>query len=296
MVIAQEKIIDIINRRRTVSFEFFPPRTEDGIPGVFRSIERLKQYSPDFISVTYGAGGSTRSFTERIVEHAKGENDLVVMAHLTCVGQTKEQVNAVLERYDDAGIQNVMALRGDPPQEEIEFIPEEDRFAHATDLIDHAKAKFDFGIAGACYPEAHTESLNIAQDIEYAKMKIDLGADFLITQLFYDNDDFYRFVDSARAAGINVPIVPGIMPVLNASQIRRITSLCGSKIPPELNNKLEQHKDDDKAVREIGVEHAIEQVRDLWDNDVAGVHFYVLNRSYSISKILKNLGLAERVG
>ena len=296
MVIAQEKIIDIINRRRTVSFEFFPPRTEEGIPGVFRSIDRLKKFSPDFISVTYGAGGSTRSYTERIVLHAKEENDLVVMAHLTCVGQTREQVNAVLERYENAGIQNVIALRGDPPQGETVFVPEEDGFAHATDLIAHTKANFDFGIAGACYPEAHTESPNIAQDIEYAKMKVDLGADFLITQLFYDNHDFYRFIDSARAAGIMVPILPGILPVLSASQIRRITSLCGAKIPPELDRKLDQYADDDKAVREIGIEYAAEQVRDLWANDVAGVHFYVLNRSYSVSKILTNLGLAERVG
>ncbi len=285
------KIKDILQEKRTVSCEFFPPREEDGIPAVFRAIDRVSAFNPDFISVTYGAGGSTRAFTERITTQVKQDTDLEVMAHLTCVAQTKDEVQGVLERLDDAGIENVIALRGDPPRGEAAFVPVEGGFHHATELIEHIRAHFGFGLAAACYPEGHTESPDLDWDIRYAREKVDRGADFLISQLFYDNRYFFDFLERAEQAGINVPIIPGVLPILNTAQIRRFTSLCGATIPAELDRQLEQYADDDNTVRELGIEYATNQVRELWDEGVPGVHFYVLNRSYSVSRILSNLNL-----
>ena len=285
------KIREILQEKRTVSCEFFPPREEDGIPAVFRAIDRVGAFNPDFISVTYGAGGSTRSFTERITMQVKHETDLEVMAHLTCVAQTREEVHNVLERLDEAGVENVIALRGDPPRGQENFVPAEGGFGHATELIDHIRANFDFGLAAACYPEGHTESPDLDSDIRYAREKVDRGADFLITQLFYDNKYFFEFMERAHSAGIDVPIIPGILPILNTAQIRRFTSLCGATIPPDLDTKLEEYAEDDNAVRELGVEYASRQVEELWENGVPGIHFYVLNRSYSVSRILANLEL-----
>jgi methylenetetrahydrofolate reductase (NADPH) len=289
-------IREILKSKRTISCEFFPPREAEGIPNVLRAIERVSQFSPDFVSVTYGAGGTTRAFTEEITMHVKRETDLEVMAHLTCVAQSKEEIHGVLQRLDQACVDNVIALRGDPPQGQKDFVPVEGGFQHSTDLIQHIKDNFQFGIAAACYPEGHTESPDLETDISYAKLKVELGADFLITQLFYDNNDFYDFMDRAEQCGINVPIVPGVLPILSTPQIRRFTSLCGAKIPPELDKQLEKYAEDDASVRELGIEHASRQVRDLWDHGVPGVHFYVLNRSYSVAKILSNLGLAQRAG
>lgn len=285
------KIKEILQQKRTVSCEFFPPREEDGIPAVLRAIERVRVYNPDFISVTYGAGGSTRAFTERITMQVKQETDLEVMAHLTCVAQTREEVNSVLERLDEAGVENVIALRGDPPKGQENFVPEDGGFSHATELIDHIRSNFDFGLAAACYPEGHTESPDLDFDISYARDKVDRGADFLITQLFYDNRYFFEFMERAQRAGIDVPVIPGVLPILNTAQIRRFTSLCGASIPPELDSKLELYAEDDNAVRELGVEYATRQVEELWENGVPGIHFYVLNRSYSVSRILANLNL-----
>ena len=285
------KIREILQQKRTVSCEFFPPREEDGIPAVFRAIDRVGAFNPDFISVTYGAGGSTRAFTERITMQVKQETDLEVMAHLTCVAQTREEVHDVLERLDEAGVENVIALRGDPPRGQENFVVAEGGFGHATELIDHIRANFDFGLAAACYPEGHTESPDLDSDIRYAKEKVEKGADFLITQLFYDNRYFFEFMERAHSAGIDVPIIPGVLPILNTAQIRRFTSLCGATIPPDLDSKLDQYAEDDNAVRELGVEYASRQVEELWENGVPGVHFYVLNRSYSVSRILANLNL-----
>jgi methylenetetrahydrofolate reductase (NADPH) len=285
------KIREILQEKRTVSCEFFPPREEDGIPGVFRAIDRVGAFNPDFVSVTYGAGGSTRSFTERITMQVKQETDLEVMAHLTCVAQTREEVHEVLDRLDEAGVDNVIALRGDPPRGQENFVPAEGGFQYATELIDHIRANFEFGLAAACYPEGHTESPDLDSDIRYAKEKVEKGADFLITQLFYDNKYFFEFMDRAHRAGIDVPIIPGVLPILNTAQIRRFTSLCGATIPSELNSKLDEYAEDDNAVRELGVEYASRQVEELWENGVPGIHFYVLNRSYSVSRILANLNL-----
>lgn len=285
------KISDILSERRSVSFEFYPPKEATGIPSVFRAIDRLKPYRPDFISVTYGAGGSTRAFTEEIAVGANEDPDLVVMAHITCSSQTKEDVHSVLKRLDAVGIENVIALRGDPPRDQPRFVPAVDGFAHATDLIQHIREGFDFGIAAACYPEGHPESPDLDSDLEYVKMKVDLGAELLITQLFYDNSDFYSFMEKVEKVNIRVPVVAGVLPVISASQARRFTAACGASIPPRLSDLLDRFADDDGAMRQAGVEYATEQVRDLWDNGVAGVHFYALNRSYSISGILNNLGI-----
>ena len=281
----------MLREERTISFEFFPPRAAEGIPGVLDTVGELAAYCPSFISVTYGAGGSTRDFTERITVQAKQSGGVEVMAHLTCVGQTVDELDGVLGRLESAGIENVIALRGDPPRGEEQFTVTEGGFRHASDLVRHIRANYGFGIAAACYPEGHTEAESLERDLEYARLKVDSGADFLITQLFYDNNDYFAFADRAAAAGISVPVVPGVLPVLSAPQIRRFTALCGSKIPPKLDAELERLAGDDEAVRELGVEYAARQVEELWAAGVPGVHFYVLNRSYSVSKILDYLAL-----
>jgi len=285
----------MLQEGRTISFEFFPPRNADGIPGVLDTVNELTAYCPDFISVTYGAGGSTRHFTEEITVSAKQSAGVEVMAHLTCAGQTVQELDDVLQRLDDAGIENVIALRGDPPRGEQQFTVTEGGFSHASDLVTHIRSNYDFGIAAACYPEGHTEAESLERDLEYAKLKVDKGADFLITQLFFDNADYFAFADRAVASGIDVPVIPGILPVLSAPQIRRFTALCGSKIPTDLDAELDRLADDDDAVRDLGVEYAARQVEELWNAGVPGVHFYVLNRSYSVSKILDRLGIPGHI-
>ena len=289
------KIKDILKSKRTISCEFFPPRDSEGIPAVLRTAGRIRSYNPDFVSVTYGAGGSTRAFTEEITSSLKRDTDLEVMAHLTCVAQTKEEVHTALVRLDELGIENVIALRGDPPAGQANFVPPEGGFQHATELLRHIRDNFEFGLAAACYPEGHVESSDLITDMNYVKMKVENGADFLVTQLFYNNQDFFRLMERAETLGIDVPIIAGILPILNTNQIRRFTSLCGSKIPDELDIQLERYVDDDDAVRELGIEYATRQVQELWDQGIAGVHFYVLNRNYSVSKILDNLKLPGHI-
>ena len=284
-------IIDILQTTRTISYEFYPPREVDGIPAVFRAMERLAPYNPDFISVTYGAGGTTRSFTEEIAIQAQQETDCTVMAHITCAGQSQEQLDGVLGRLQDAGIENLIALRGDAPPGESDFVAAKGGFAHATDLMKHVSTEFNFCLAGACYPEGHVSSPDLVTDMEHTKWKAEAGAKFLITQLFYENEDFHDFVKRARGAGIDVPIIAGVLPVLSTAQIRRFTQLCGAKIPPKLEAILQKYSEDDNSMREAGIEYATEQVQDLWKQGVQGIHFYALNRSYSISKILDNLNL-----
>ena len=286
----------MLRKGRTISFEFFPPRAAEGIPGVLDTVSELTAaYSPDFISVTYGAGGSTRHFTEEITVKAKESSGVEVMAHLTCAGQTVDELDEVLQMLDGAGIENVIALRGDPPRGENEFTVTEGGFSHASELVSHIKANYEFGIAAACYPEGHTEAASLEQDLEYAKLKVDSGAEFLITQLFFDNNDYFAFAERAAAGGIGVPVIPGLLPVLSGPQIRRFTSLCGSKIPEDLDAELNRLGDDDDSVRELGIDYAARQVEGLLAAGVPGVHFYVLNRSYSVSRILDRLGIAGHV-
>ena len=255
---------------RTISFEFFPPRTEQGEETLFRSIERLKVFQPNYVSVTYGAGGSTRDKTLDIVDRIKRETDLEVMAHLTCVGQTKEQVHDVLLGLEEMGIDNVLALRGDPPRGQEKFIPPEGGFEYTSELITHIRQNFAFCIGGAGFPEGHLDSPDLRTDTAYLKMKVESGAEFIVTQLFFDNEDFFAFMDRIERADIRVPIIAGILPILSTGQIRRFTALCGAKIPPELDTQLERFADDDEAVREIGLELATKQVEELWRRGCGG--------------------------
>ena len=286
----QTKIIDLMGSRPTLSFEFFPSKEQEGIPSVLRTVEKLKEFCPDFVSVTYGAGGSKQSLSEQIAIRIKEQTDLVVMAHLTCVSQTKADVHNVLTRLAHSGIQNIIALRGDPPLGRKEFIANKDGFSHATELIDHIRTNFEFGIAAACYPEGHSESSNLELDLEYTKRKVDAGAQFLVTQLFFDNTYFLNFLNRARQAGINVPILAGVLPILRIQQIRRFTAFCGATIPDSLDQQLNTLSYDDDAVRELGIEQSTSQIMDLIEKGVDGIHFYALNRSYSISRILSNIG------
>ena len=290
------KISQILKSERSISFEFFPPRTERGSRSFFRALDRLSVFRPSFVSVTYGAGGSTKEVTEEMVVRVLRDTPLLPMAHLTCSAQTRCEVDQVLRRLESAGIENVLALRGDPPKGSDRFEPAADGFAHSTELIRHIRANYDLGIGAACYPETHPEAASPGADLEFAKMKIELGAEFLVSQLFFDNADFFDFLDRARQAGLEVPIVAGIMPILSASQIRRMTALCGAGIPPALDRKLSKHDGDDDAVRELGIEHATRQVRELWDNGADGVHFYALNRARSVSQVLRDLQLPGHTG
>ena len=275
--------------KRTISLEFFPPKTERGEESLFKAIDRLKVFRPNYVSVTYGAGGSTRDKTLDIIKRIIRETDLEVMAHLTCVAQTKEQVNGVLVQLEEMGIENVLALRGDPPRGQEKFEPEEGGYEYVSELITQIRDNFDFGIGAAGFPEGHLDSPDLATDTAYLKKKVDTGAEFIITQLFFDNTDFYEFMKRVESAGIRVPVVAGILPILGTGQIRRFTALCGAKIPPALDAQLERFADDDNAVREIGIEHATRQVEELWQCGVAGIHFYTLNRSYSVSSSVSAL-------
>ena len=289
------KITEIFaSGRRTVSFEFFPPNTEQGVETLFRNIDTLQSCKPDFVSVTYGAGGGTRDTTIGIVRHIKEETDLEVICHVTCAAQTKEEVQTALALLGPANIENVLGLRGDPPRGETKFVPVDGGYQYAAELIDHIRKNHDFSIGAACFPEGHLESPDLESDMAFLKQKVDAGAQFLITQLFFDNTDYYRFMERVAQWEIDVPIVAGILPILNTSQIRRFTALCGAKIPQHLDEKLEKFAEDDNAVREIGVEYASRQVEDLWRNGVAGIHLYTLNRSYSTSKVLENLNLVRQ--
>ena len=288
------KIRDILNAgKRSISFEFFPPKTDQGVESLFKALNRLKAYQPSYASVTYGAGGSTRDNTVDIVIRIKRETGVEAMSHLTCVAQNREDVHDVLCRLDEAGIDNILALRGDPPRGEERYVPEENGFRYASDLIAYIHENFGFGIAGACFPEGHLDSVDLKTDMDSLKCKVDAGADFLVTQLFYDNTDFFHFMERVESYGIQAPVLVGVLPILSTPQIRRFAALCGAKIPPHLDDQLEKYAEDDEAVREIGIDHATRQVEELWRNGVAGIHFYTLNRSYSVSKILNSLQLVR---
>ena len=278
--------------KRSISFEFFPPKTDDGVTSLFKTIHELKVHQPDYVSVTYGAGGSTRARTMELVCRIKEETGLETMSHVTCVAQTKEDVHGILARLEEAGIDNILALGGDPPRGDPQ-VEVDGGFRHAYQLMTHIRKNFDFGVAGSSFPEGHPDSKDLDTDMDYHKKKVESGADFLITQLFFDNRDFFDFMDRVAKAGIDVPILPGILPILSTPQIRRFAALCRAKIPPALDDKLERYAEDDDTVREIGIEHSTTQIEDLWRNGVPGIHLYTLNKSYSTSKILDNLSLSR---
>ncbi len=275
-----------------VSFEFFPPKTDSGQQTLFDSIEALQPCRPSFVSVTYGAGGSTRSRTLEVVTRIKRELGIEALAHLTCVGATQKELRATLKRLDEAGITNLLALRGDAPADQDSFVQTEGGFAHADELVAFIRAEgFDFCIGAACYPEGHPETPNLQEDLDHLKRKVDRGVDFLITQLFFDNQDYLAFVRRARSAGIDVPIVPGLMPVTNVSQTERFTKMCGARIPQELYRRLRIVARDPAAVVAAGVYWTTEQAKELLQAGAPGLHFYTLNKSSATLAVHAALGL-----
>lgn len=268
------------------SFEFFPPKDSEGFASLFETIARLKVSDPGFVSVTYGAGGSTRSKTVDLVGNIKNFIGLESMAHLTCVGHDQQEIRSVLESLQSRNIDNILALRGDPPQGEEKFLKTEGGFEYGNELVAFIKKNFSFCVGAACYPEGHVECKDLDKDIENLKKKVDSGADFLVTQLFFDNKHYFDFMDRAAKANINIPVIPGIMPVLNLKQIKRFTKMCGATLSPGLINKFSGIEDDSEKVRQIGIAHAIEQCRELLENKAPGIHFYTLNRSKATLTIL----------
>ena len=282
------KVAELYGRGRPVfSFEFFPPKSDDAARRMLRTAADLREmHSPDFVSVTYGAGGSTRGRTVELVSRLQSELSLTAMAHLTCVGHTKDEIAGILDRIQSRGIRNVLALRGDPPRGESAFVPTPGGFEHASQLAEFIRDNYALCIGGACYPENHPESGSADEDLRWTVHKVGCGVGFLITQLFFDNEDYFRFVDRAREAGVTVPIVPGIMPITNVSQIERFTQMCGAKIPEDLQRRLKRYEDDPPTVMAIGIEHAIRQCRRLLEGNAPGIHFYTLNKSHATRSIL----------
>ncbi len=282
------KIIEkLASKKPSFSFEFFPPKDEEGKERLFETVAHLLPYEPTFVSVTYGAGGSTRKLTVDLTVRIKRDAGLESMAHLTCVGASREEVAHVLDQLRDGGIQNVLALRGDPPQGQKDFVVAEGGFAHASELVEFIRSRYDFCRAGACYPEKHPEAPSLEADLANLRKKVEAGAEFLITQLFFDANAYFGFVERARAIGIECPIIAGIMPITNLNQVKRFTAMCGASIPSELLARLEATPGEAEAVRRIGVEHAIRECRTLLDHGVPGIHFYTLNRSTATVEILE---------
>jgi methylenetetrahydrofolate reductase (NADPH) len=268
----------------------FPPKTEQGERALLRTVEQLRSLNPSFVSVTYGAGGSTRHKTIELVAQIKREYGVEAMAHLTCVGHSRDEIAAVLDRLREQGIENVLPLRGDPPKGETEFIRPANGFGYAAELVRFIRdANYPFCLGGAGYPEGHIECPDRERDLEHLCQKVAAGLDFVITQLFFDSGDYFDFVARARAAGIRVPIIAGIMPITNFAQIQRFTQLCGAKIPTRLHNRLAAVQNDEAAVRAIGIEHATAQCRELLAGGAPGIHFYTLNQSPATAAILAEL-------
>ncbi len=273
------------------SFEFFPPQTEEGEKALFRALQDLRSLEPAFVSVTWGAGGSTRQKTIDIVTRIKEDHGLEAMAHFTCVGATREDLHAALRQMEAAGLSNVLALRGDPPHGAERFEVTEGGLAYGSELTALVSESYPFCVVGACYPEVHPEAGDRTAGLEHLKAKVQAGARVLITQLLFDNEAYFTFVDEAREAGIEVPIVPGIMPITNAEQIKRFTSMCGARIPARLGDALDARKDDTEAVAELGVSYATLQCAELLAAGAPGIHFYTLNRSPATRAILSTLKL-----
>ena len=278
-------------KKRTLSFEVFPPVREGNLESLFTTIAELKELNPDFISVTYGAGGGTRDKTIEIASRVKNEIGGEALAHLTCVGSSQDDIARILGDMKAQNIENILALRGDPPRGEEKFVRPAGGFGFASELVEFIKAHNGFSIGVAGYPEGHPEAPSLEDDLKNLKRKVDAGADFIITQLFFHNDDFYRFRDRAAAMKIRVPVIPGIFPILNYRQILRITELCGSKIPAALGEKLCRLQDKPDQVEQYGIEYAQLQAWDLIRNEVCGLHICTMNQSRAARKIVRELGL-----
>ncbi|KAA0257331.1 methylenetetrahydrofolate reductase [NAD(P)H] [Deferribacter autotrophicus] len=284
------KISEILeSKKMTLSFEFFPPKKVENEKILFDTIDILKNYNPDFVSVTYGAGGSTKDKTVDWTIRILKDYNLNVMMHLTCIASSKSDIDVILEILKAEGVENILALRGDIPKDfPVEDIKKD--FNYAYELVKYIREKNGFSIGVAGYPEGHLESESLEKDIEYLKLKVDSGADFVITQLFFDNNYYFEFLNRAVQVGIDVPIIPGIMPVVNLSQVQRFVEMCGATVPDELVKKLEGRTPDD--MYKIGVEYAVLQCKELIENNVRGLHFYTLNKYNATKEILEGLGYA----
>ncbi|MBV8431933.1 MAG: methylenetetrahydrofolate reductase [NAD(P)H] [Solirubrobacterales bacterium] len=273
------------------SFEFFPPKSDQGWENLREALEALAVLEPDFASVTYGAGGSTRDRTLEVTKWLKQGLGIEAMAHLSCVGASREELYQILDGIHQAGIENVLALRGDPPKGETEWRPHPGGLQYSTQLAELISGRYGFGIGAACFPEVHPEATDLAHDLHFLRQKVDSGVSFLITQLFFDNELYFRFVEEARATGIEVPILPGIMPITDVKQIKTITGMCGASIPPALLDQLEVRAADPEAVLQLGVSYATLQCAELLARGARGIHFYTLNRSPATRAILSALKL-----
>lgn len=284
------KVKSLFNSKKPIfSFEFFPPKTDEGVKNLMDTVIALKELSPSYVSITYGAGGSTRSRTIELVSQIKNRIGLEAVAHLTCVGHNKNELRSVLEELAGAGIDNVLALRGDPPKGQEKFVPVADGFQYASELVGFIKQNFGFCIGVAGYPEKHIEAASLESDLQHLKEKVTAGGDFIVTQLFFNNDDYFAFTNKVRAMGIQTPIVAGIMPITDFEQIKRFTLLCGATLPEPLLAKLEKAAHDKEEVARIGVEHATAQCVDLLKRGAPGIHFYTLNKSIATWQIFSEL-------
>ena len=275
------------------SFEFFPPKTDEGEQNLRLTLEDLRAFDPDFVSVTYGAGGGTRARTVEVTKWLKQDLGIEAMAHLSCVGSTKDELRKVLDDIAEARIENVLALRGDPPRGEAEWKPHPGGLHYSTELASLITERYPFAVGAACFPEVHPEAPDMAHDLRFLREKVAAGATFLITQLFFDNERYFHFVDEARAGGIEVPIVPGIMPITDVGQIKTITGMCGASIPQLLLEALEWRAADRDAILQLGVAYATLQCAELLARGAPGIHFYTLNRSPATRAILSALRLLQ---
>ena len=284
------------NHATTFSFEFFPPKEDAATDRLLTTIGNLMPLNPSYVSVTYGAGGSTRARTHDLVVRIKKETDLTVVAHLTCVCSTRDEIYSILEKYDEAGIENILALRGDPPADKPDCHLIENGFPYAADLVAFIKKHFPHmcvGVAG--FPEGHPDTPNRLKEIDYLKAKVDAGADYIVTQLFFDNRDFYDYCDRCEMAGITVPNIAGIMPVTSKSGLIRTAELAaGAHIPARLLRAVNRAENDD-YVKRVGIHWATEQIRDLLDNGVRGIQFFTLNSSDATREIYSTLGVKDSV-
>lgn len=292
-------IQDILGEGKTTfSFEFFPPKTEKASEALYSTISELEAYDPAFVSVTYGAGGSTRELTNDLVVRLKTTTSLDPIPHLTCVCHQESDIESILSRYAEEGVSNILALGGDPPRDLTNYRKEDDAFQQAADLVRYIRNfkghpdSRGFGIGVAGFPEGHPGTPNRLKEMDYLKAKVDEGADYIVTQLFFSNDDFHDFRDRCALAGINVPIIAGIMPVTSTKGMERMADLAaGARFPAKLLKSLGRAGDDSEAVEKVGIHYATEQCSDLLEHDVAGIHFYTLNQSHATREIYANLGL-----
>lgn len=290
------KISDLFKEKKTVlSLEVFPPKIDSPVETIFKTLDELKDIKPDYISVTYGAGGKAKDRTVEIASKIKNEYKIESLAHLTCISATKEEIEENLANMRKNNLENILALRGDFPEDPDFEFPDPLRYTYASDLIRELKENGEFSIGGACYPEGHVDCDNKVKDIKYLKKKVDMGAEFLISQLFFDNELFYRFMEEIDLAGIDVPVSAGVMPVLNKNQIMRITKLSGCVIPPKFQRILDRYENNPAALKEAGEAYAIEQIIDLMAWGVRGIHLYTMNKPDTAKRIISNIDNIRRL-